>query len=639
MPPAAELIPGDVPRPTSALSGLDPAQAAAVTTPSTLVAVIAGAGSGKTRVLTTRIAHRVAIGTADARHTLALTFTREAAGELRRRLRRSGVRDHVEAGTFHAVALALLRQRWADLDRRPPTVVGDRERLLAEVAGGVALPTLATEADWAAARGLRADEYVAAARAVGRRGPVPPDRIAAVLAAYETLKRRRGVVDLDDLLALASRELAANPQWADAVRFRYRHVLVDEAQDLNPLQHRLLEQIVGGRDDLYLVGDPAQAIYGFNGSDPGLLLDVAIRMPGVEIIHLPTNHRCTPQIVGAATAVLRAGGQDSDAESNRGDGPAVRIVAADDEDHEAALVATLVRSLDPWAVRSGAVAVLARTNAQVHRLTSSLTNVGIPIMRRKLSPGSPLATVVKSVTALPSATRLRAWAHDVLEVDPRPSVAPDPIDAAERRMAAAVLEFLRDQPFGDGAELRTWVASTNPFAEPDDVVGVEVLTFHAAKGREWHTVVVTGVETGLMPHRSATTGEAKAEEARLLHVAITRASDLVVLTWSARRGGYKRQASPLIADIDTAAAPTVAPPAALRTVPPIDRGPLDRLGAWRERMARMAMILPTEVCSNADLEAIAAAAPLDPGELVAVTTFGPLTADRLFPGIRAALDG
>ena len=206
-------------------------------------------------------------------------------------------------------------------------------------------------------------------------------------------------------------------------------------------------------------------------------------------------------------------------------------------------------------------------------------------------------------------------------------------------MAGAVLEFLRDQPFGDGAELRTWVASTNPFAEADDVVGVEVLTFHAAKGREWHTVVVTGVETGLMPHRSATTAEARAEEARLLHVAVTRASDLLVLTWSARRGGYKRQASPLIAGVDTAAAPTVAPPTSLRTVPPTDRAPLDRLGAWRERMARMAMILPTEVCSDADLEAIAVAGPADPGELVAVTTFGPLTADRLFPGIRAALDG
>src|SRR4051794_883848 len=156
-----------MPAADSALGGLSPDQLAAVTTPSTLVAVIAGAGSGKTRVLTRRIAYRIATGTADARHTMALTFTREAAGELRRRLRRSGVRDHVEAGTFHAIALALLRQRWADLDRRAPTVVGDRQRLLTEVAAGIPLATLATEADWSAARGVSATAYPAAARAAG----------------------------------------------------------------------------------------------------------------------------------------------------------------------------------------------------------------------------------------------------------------------------------------------------------------------------------------------------------------------------------------------------------------------------------------------------------------------------------------
>ena len=136
----------------------------------------ANAGSGKTRVLTRRIGHRIAVGTADARHTLALTFTREAAGELRRRLRRSGVRDHVEAGTFHAVALALLRQRWSDLDRRPPTIAADRDRLLAEIAHGIPLATLRAEADWSAARGVSADGYVATARAAGRRGATPPRR-------------------------------------------------------------------------------------------------------------------------------------------------------------------------------------------------------------------------------------------------------------------------------------------------------------------------------------------------------------------------------------------------------------------------------------------------------------------------------
>ena len=212
---------------------------------------------------------------------------------------------------------------------------------------------------------MAADGYVAAARAAGRRGATSPDRIATALAAYETLKRRRGVVDLDDLLTIAARELLSDPAWADAVRFRYRHVVVDEAQDLNPVQHRMLDLIVGGRDDLYLVGDPAQAIYGFNGSDPGLLRDIAARLPGVEVIHLPTNHRSTPQVVAAGAAVLQAGGQPAVAVAVRGDGEALRILAADDEDHEAALVATFGRAVDPVAVRAGTMAVLARTNAQL----------------------------------------------------------------------------------------------------------------------------------------------------------------------------------------------------------------------------------------------------------------------------------
>ena len=214
--------------------------------------------------------------------------------------------------------------------------------------------------------------YVAAARATGRRGATAPDRIAAALDAYATLKRRRGVVDFDDLLSMCAAELAADQHWADAVRFRYRHVLVDEAQDLNPVQQRLLDQLVTGRNDLYLVGDPAQSIYGFNGSDPALLLDVASRHPGIEVIALPVNHRCTPQVVAAGMAVLAAGGQERQATSARGDGPAVRVIGADDEDHEAALVIAVARSLDPGDLRAGSVAVLARTNAQLSRLSKAL---------------------------------------------------------------------------------------------------------------------------------------------------------------------------------------------------------------------------------------------------------------------------
>ena len=281
-----------------------------MTTPSTLVAVIAGAGSGKTRVLTTRIAHRIAIGTADARHTLALTFTREAAGELRRRLRRSGVRDHVEAGTFHAVALDLLRQRWADLDRRPPTVVGDRERLLGEIAGGVPLAALATEADWAAARGVAADGYVAAARAAGRRGATPPDRIATALAAYETLKRRRGVVDLDDLLTIAAHELVRRPgvgrrrplPLPPRARRRGPGPQPGAAPPPRPARRRARRPVPRrrpGAGDLRL-----QRL----GSRPAAGRRHAAARAS-RSIHLPTNHRCTPQIVAAGAAVLQAGGQ------------------------------------------------------------------------------------------------------------------------------------------------------------------------------------------------------------------------------------------------------------------------------------------------------------------------------------------
>ena len=610
---------------------LDPAQTAAVTTPSTLVAVIAGAGSGKTRVLTSRITHRISVGTASPQHTLALTFTREAAGELRRRLRRSGVRDHVEAGTFHGVALGLLRQRWADSNRRAPTIVADRDRLLAEVAGGVPLATLATECEWAAARGIRPDRYVNAARAAGRR-TASADRIAAALAAYEDLKRRRGVVDFDDLLTTLSRELASDSAWADAVRWRFRHVLVDEAQDLNPLQYRLLEQLVGGRGDLYLVGDPAQAIYAFNGADPGLLVDISERMPGIEIIALPTNHRSTPQIVAAGAAVLRAGGQARPGHSPRADGHPVRIVAADDETHEATLVAEFVRSLDPGEARRGDVAVLARTNHQLSRLSSALAASGVPVADQQLRPGSPLSAAISAATRLPSATRLREWAHDVLDSDD----AAD--DAAERRVATTVLDFLREQPLGDGAGLRGWLATMRPFTGDDG--GVELLTFHAAKGREWRTVVVTGVETGSVPHRSATTAAAKAEEVRLLHVALTRASDRLVITWAGRRGGYRRQPSPLLAEVDAGEPVAVPPPAELvGSSPRRGSGRLERLTAWRAATARAATILPDEVCTDADLHTIATADPMTPDDLAAVTGLGVLTATRLFPGIRAALDG
>ena len=200
-----------------------------------------------------------------------------------------------------------------------------------------------------------------------------------------------------------------------------------------------------------------------------------------------------------------------------------------------------------------------------------------------------------------------------------------------------MLDFLRDQPFGDGAALRSWLATTNPFAD-DDHGGVDLLTFHAAKGREWPTVVVTGVETGLVP---APLGHDERRPRRGGPAAARRrdpAADRLVLTWAARRGGYQRRPSPLIAGIDTGEVPLVAPPAELRTTPTRRDPALDALRAWRDRAALAAGILPDELCTDADLAAIAAARPATADELAAVTTLGALTAARLLPGIRAALD-
>ena len=620
--------------PDALVADLDPDQRAAVTTPSQLVAVIAGAGSGKTRVLTRRIAYRIATGTADARHTLALTFTREAAGEMRKRLQRLGMREHVEAGTFHSVMLAVLKQRWADTNRRPSTIVSDRRRLLADALDAEQrhhVPALLAEIDWATARGVTPADYAATARRSGRRPAPGVERAAAAYAAFDTLKRRRGVIDFDDVLSHVIRELRRDADFADALRWRYRHVLVDEAQDLNPLQHAIVDLLRAGRDDLYLVGDPAQAIYGFNGADPTLLVDVERRFPGVEVIRLPVNHRSTPQIVLAGCQVLAAAEQPSDLRSGRGDCEAVTEVATDDERAEIDAVVNAVRRADPNLVRTGEIAVLARTNAQLGPYADALARHGVAVRRSATASGSPLQIAVRGAAALGSASRLRAWAHDVLDdPDTARGDAADDDPPPERRVATAVLEFLRDQPLGDGAGFRAWVATTNPF---DDATtdGVDLLTFHAAKGREWHTVFVTGVETSLVPHKSAHTVAERAEEARLLYVACTRATDRLVLTRAQRRAGYARAVSPFLAQVTLGPEAPATPPARVRASRPDPL--LDTLRTWRDDAARRANILPSQLCTDRDLRSIAHARPRSADELAAATSFGPITAERLAPEI------
>ena len=613
---------------------LDADQRRAVTTPSTLVAVIAGAGSGKTRVLTRRVAYRIATGEATAAHTLVLTFSREAAGELRRRLPRLGLSERVTGGTFHAVARGILHQRWLDLDQRPREILDDRRRFVRTLLGQAELDVLLAEMSWATARGLSATGFEAAVRHGEHNSTLPVARVADALHRYAAEKQRLHVIDLDDLLTLTIADMERDEGFATALRWRFRHLLVDEAQDLTPVQHRLIDLLRAGNDDLFLVGDPAQAIYGFNGSDPALLVEVSDRFPGIEIVRLPVNHRCTPQVVAAGAFVLQADRQPIDAVSALADGPPVSVSAAVDEVAEADTVARRIARSDPSLVSGGHVAVLARTHAVLAEIRRALTTAGVAVLHAADDAGAPTSTHLREAYRQTNSIRMREWTQDAFERshDERGIVT----EPALVQVATAAIDFLRERPTGDGIEFRTWVSGSNPFE--DETNGVEVLTFHAAKGREWKSVYLIGCETGLMPHRSARTHQMRSEEARLLYVAMTRATCDLHISWAERRHGYQRKVTPLLAGFDGAAPPRVPPPAGLlaRTRSPRQEL-LDRLAGWREHAARGAGILPNAVVPDHVLGLIADHRPATAAELDEITGIGAITSRRLFPGISAAL--
>ena len=324
------------------LADLDPDQRRAVVSDGAPLCIVAPAGSGKTRVLTRRIARRIADGSADAGHVLVITFTRRAAGELVRRLRVLGPRVTVTAGTFHGIAYRLARQRWEDIGRRPPELAPDRRRLVQDVLSNSGRPPrpevvreVTAEIDWARSRRVSPAAYAGAA--ASRRTALARSEVTEHYAAYEALKRQRRLIDFDDLLSHGIAELERDPAYAAAVRWRFRHLFVDEFQDVNPLQHALLDAWLGGRDDLCVVGDPQQAIYGWTGADGSWLEDFSDHHPGATIVHLGQSHRSSPQIVSFGHAVL-TGGTDGAPVATRPDGAPPRAYRFRDAQAEAAAI-------------------------------------------------------------------------------------------------------------------------------------------------------------------------------------------------------------------------------------------------------------------------------------------------------------
>lgn len=602
------------------LHGLDAEQRAAVTTLASPLAIVAAAGSGKTTVLTRRIAYRSAHGTATPQHVLALTFTREAAAELKRRLRRLDIREPIEAGTFHGVALRLLRDRALAANHAPPHVANDRLRLAREVASELKLQVepygALADLDWAKARMVTPDRYEGAIRITRRRTSLPPARFADFAAAYERLKRRRGVVDFDDLLTHTIEALRTDRPWAEGVHWRYRHFFVDEVQDLNPLQHAMLEALRAGRPDLCLVGDPRQAIYGWNGADPTTLAEVEVRYPGVTVVALTSNYRCSPQVVRAGAAALAASGQHDDSESRQPGAATVLVQQHVDEAAEAQAVARHLRGLLHHH-RGRDLAVLARTNEQLTLLQQVLASFGIDTER---STGrSPLEVALRAAYRCASREQLAIWVDTSFTQG----------DVLTRRVAEEADRFLSS---GHPGQFRAWVELRDPFddLEPTDQRdAVALLTFHAAKGREWWGVVITGAEEGLIPHGSAGSQAQLAEEARLFYVAITRAAQHLLVTHCAQR--QRKPAAPsrwLQAVTDSTALDVPAPPPTRSRLP---TDPLLPLREWRAAIARVSGQPELAVCSDRVLRSLAQAPPADAAELARRLGITETAAARLRP--------
>lgn len=659
------------------LRGLSAAQVAAVVSPAKPLCVLAGAGAGKTRVLTRRVAYRCHSGSADPRHVLVLTFTRKAAGELSLRLGQLGLSQRVAAGTFHSVATATLRRRWSDRGQRAPVLLERKSRLLGPLISSrprlaeVALGALANEIEWAKARLVSPDHYEEAALAVERPTPAPAAELAALYARYEHEKRRRGLVDFDDLLSECADAIERDREFASAQHWRWRHLFVDEFQDVNPLQHRLLTAWLGTSVDLCVVGDPNQSIYGWNGSDPGLLASFGRAWPGGEVLRLDENHRCTPQVVRAASAVLGLRHGDGEPCSTRADGPMPTVRAYASELAEAKGVAFELRRARRDGLTWSEMAVLVRTNFQLAVLRSALQEAGVPFWDPSAAallehPAARLALQELSTAPGRSAqvaiSDLQEMAEQAADAD---------ACAVLGTLSQLAEHYLTIAGPSDVASLLQWLptATRSDSSSPSEGT-VTLCSFHRAKGLEWRAVWLCGLESGLVPIAQATEAEARAEERRLLYVACTRAAERLHCSWAEQRsfgarplrrqpspwlhllgaptaedshpgseergrspGGYdSKTPEPRFAQVRTAlrsGRPSRRPLATARPGWPEPAPELvASLDTWRRQTARGSGVPAQAILHDRTLEALASLRPSNTAELLKVPGMGPVKANR-----------
>ena len=570
------------PAPSDPLQDLDPDQRLAAETLLGPVCILAGAGTGKTRALTHRIANGVATGVYDPARVLALTFTTRAAGELRTRLRHLGA-GGVSARTFHSAALAQLTHFWPQLvGGSLPRILNGKGRLLGQAAEqlGVrvdtaALRDVAAEIEWRKISRLTVDEYARAAASRAMPPGLSVEKMLDLQRAYETIKDDRRQLDFEDIL-LATAGMLESESWvAEQVRSQYRFFVVDEYQDVSPLQQDLLELWLGTRTDLCVVGDASQTIYSFAGATSDYLLGFAGRYPDATVVRLETNYRSSEPVLQLANRLMRGRPGSLDLVSATPHASATPLedpVAYETDLEEARSIAAAVAAEIAAGTRPERIAVLYRVNSQAAQLESALADAGVSTRLIGATRFFDLDIVKRAVLELRSVARTTSTGaqaplfqsvSDVLRHIGWTLQPPDGGGAVRERWEAltAVVE-LADQA-APGTTLTEFVdeLQERQAAQHEPTVAAVVLsTLHSAKGLEWDSVHIAGLSEGLLPISHARGLEAVDEERRLLYVGLTRARRRLALSWS-RQGlrGQTREPSRFLAELRTSSVDASAP--------------------------------------------------------------------------------
>jgi DNA helicase-2/ATP-dependent DNA helicase PcrA len=679
------------------LGGLDAEQREVASTLNGPLCVLAGAGTGKTRAITHRIAYGVHSGVYTPQRLLAVTFTARSAAEMRSPLRDRGA-GNVQARTFHAAAQRQLQFLWPQaVGGTLPNLLDHKAQMLAEAARRLRLSTdrasirdLASEIEWAKVSMLTPANYLENAQDRGTPGGFDLTAVARVFQSYEDVKTDRNVIDFEDVLLITVGILQEDEKVAATVREQYRHFVVDEYQDVSPLQQRLLELWLGGRDELCVVGDASQTIYSFTGASPKHLLEFKARYPQANVVKLIRDYRSTPQVVKLANDLLagrRSGGPVADAAwaaplqlvAQRPAGPVPQFTECSDDEAEAATVAQKIKALLDAGTPASEVAVLFRTNGQSEAYEQALAAAGIGYQLRGGERFFARKEVRDAILQLRAATRAVS------------AESPEPLGQLVRDIVAS-LGYTESAPHNGGALRERWESLAALVALADELVqsrgpefgladfvnelqerslaqhaptvqGVTLASLHAAKGLEWDAVFLVGLSEGLMPISFADTPESVDEERRLLYVGITRAREHLSLSWSTARtpgGRANRKPSRFLDGLrpDSVAGSTIrgkgpaprrkaAAPAVCRVCgsmlstgaerkvgrcnacpPSYEEQTFEALRTWRRETALSADVPAFVVFTDATLTAIAEAKPSSLEELAALAGVGPSKLER-----------